>query len=446
MDALDFLAGSFYLLISLFIFIRISRNNLFWCYFLAIEYFFIIGLGFYPMLRALGFVDKPDFINENVVSILIPLHIISYAIGAFWGFSSGSKRIALRVTDFAVKLNVDARKSFFFVFSICVVFFILYVSNVGLEQALLGASFARMGEFDYFDTGAKFAFLTRPMMIGLLTASYAYFFIFIERRPYRYLFSSVCIGMAIYSVTVSRYALLEAIVLPFLIYVIYLLRRGVVGKILAFSILGLGFAFALAVFIYGKFILYQIANYFVTGESINLNVEGNQGADFGAFAHLYYSIGAGAENFFNKGIVFFKDILLSPLGILPSSTLDAIGLASLSYQFVPPEESFSCVNTSLAANIPGCFIPPYFTGASAYFSPIFGGLLFGFIRFYVYRIVSMSWDALERIGKAKDIPVLLVLFYFFEQTMLFIPATISLSVFMLIMAILAVKLKIVKKG
>ncbi|QQN71619.1 hypothetical protein [Comamonas testosteroni] len=100
----------------------------------------------------------------------------------------------------------------------------------------------------------------------------------------------------------------------------------------------------------------------------------------------------------------------------------------------------------MVTNIPGCFIPPYFTGASAYFLPIVGGLLFGFIRFYVYRIVSMSWGDLERLGKAKDIPVLLVLFYFFEQTMLFIPATISLSVFMLIMAILVVKLKIVTKG
>lgn len=446
MDALDFLAGSLYLLISLFIFIRIWRKNLFWCYFLAIEYFFIIGLGFYPVLHALGFVEKPDIFNGNVVSVLIPLHIISYAIGAFLGFSLGSKRISSRVANFAVQLNVDARKSFFFIFSICMVFFILYVSNVGLEQALLGASFARMGEFDYFDSGAKFAFLTRPMMIGLLTAAYAYFFIFTEKKPYRYLLSSICIGMAIYSVTVSRYALLEAIVLPFLIYVIYLLRGGAVGKILALNILGLGFAFALAVFIYGKFILYQIVNYFVNGEGINLNVEGNQGADFGAFAHLYYSIGAGAENFLNEGIVFFKDILLSPLGILPSSTLDSIGLVSLSYQFTPPEESFSCVNTSLVTNIPGCFIPPYFTGASAYFVPIAGGLLFGFFRFYVYRIVSMSWDALERMGKAKDIPVILVLFYFFEQIMLFIPATISLSVFMLIIAILAVKLKIVTKG
>lgn len=173
-------------------------------------------------------------------------------------------------------------------------------------------------------------------------------------------------------------------------------------------------------------------------------MEGNQGGDWGAFSHLYYSIDAGVRNFVENGPVIYKDILVSPFGIVPSSILSDLGLSSMSYQFATPAETFSCVNTALLSNDSGCFVPPYFTGVSAYLLPIVGGFFFGFLRFYIYGLISSSWGVLEASGKERDIPVILVVFYFAEQLMLFIPATISMVVFYLLFSIFFIKTKIIK--
>ena len=242
-----------------------------------------------------------------------------------------------------------------------------------------------------------------------------------------------------YLISVSRFALLQGIFLPMGFYIIYKLRGGLASKVLAIFIVLISGVVAFSVFLYGKFILYQIAAYLYYGEPLDLNVGGAQGADIGAFSHLYYSINAGIENFFDSGPFVARDIILSIFGVVPGAFFQAIGLEGLSYQLLGSENVFSCINTQLIAGNEGCFIPPYFTGVSAYFFPIVGGFAFGFCRYATYAAVVKIWDQLATIGEDRFIPVLLVLFYFTEQAMLFIPATISMVVFMGIIAILLKK-------
>lgn len=438
MDALNFLAGFAYFLVSVLIFFALIRKNHFGIYFLAIEYFYIVGFGIFPMALAWGLVEPPDFV-AHTPSILTPVHILFYAAGAITAFLLQKNRFSWRLVRFSVGLNVDPDKSFNVIFFVSFLFFVLYVAFVGVEQSVLGASFARSGDFDYFDDGNKYAYLRRPMMLGILISLYASYFIFQKKSPWAYMLFCGVIGISIYAVTVSRYALLQLIAVPSTFFALYLIGRGAVSKILGFAIILFMFVFSIFVLSYGKLILYQIGSYLLYGTPINLNVDGNQGAGWNAFSHLYYSIDAGVRSFSEHGLVVYKDLLLSPLGFLPGGVFESLGIGSLSYHSVLPEDRFSCVNTLAVTNGDGCYIPPYFPGASAYFIPLVGGFLFGFLRFYLYSAVSRAWTHLSDAGKGAAIPVLLIFFYFIDQMMLLIPSTISLTVFSFIVSMVAVK-------
>lgn len=441
LDALNLIAGSVYILVIVLIFLSLQRRNKFWIYFISIEYFYLLGLGVYPVALALNLAEEPRFMGSYVMSVLTPLHVLAYAGGALLGFYFAPRHLSLRVASIAIRLNINPIKAFAVIFVIFAIFAILYVIGVGPEQALVGATYSRGGNFEYFDSGTEYAFLKRPMMIGLLGAAYAYFFICILRRSNLYLLASIVIGVVIYSFTVSRYALFQSVILPFAIYGIYLIGTRGVGKLYSVFLAFVGCFFLAFTLLYGKTFLYQMANYIYFGKSIYIDIESRVPV-LDSFSHLYYSIDAGVKYFALHGLTIFRDVALSPLGVVPSSIFDSLGLNSLSYQFVPPEDSFSCVNTSIVAGAYGeCFVPPYFTGASAYFLPILGGLIFGFFRFSIYAIISRGWKILEERKASDHIPTLVVICLLCDQVMLFIPATISMSVFILLISIMLILIR-----
>lgn len=436
-DALNLIAGVAYASVFFYIFYLIKKRNLFWVHFLFIEYFYLIGLGFYPLLLAFGYLPPPGFLKSENVSLATPIHVMAYALGALLAFVLLSGRRFDASTINIRRLNISPKKSYCAIVVIPLVFFILYLYFVGVQQAVMGASYARSGNFEYFEEGNKFAFLTRPVLIGGLSAAYAYYFIFKKGMKWRYfyIFTSIFLGIMTYLISVSRFALLQGIFLPMGFYIIYKLRGGLTSKSFAIFIVLIAGVMAFSVFLYGKFILYQIAAYLYYGDPLDFNVGEAQGADIGAFSHLYYSINAGIENFFDSGPFVARDIILSIFGVVPGAFFQAIGLEGLSYQLLDSKNIFSCINTQLIADDGGCYIPPYFTGVSAYVFPVVGGFAFGLVRYVVYAAVVEVWDQLASTGEDRFIPVLLILFYFAEQIMLFIPATISMVVFMGVVAI-----------
>jgi hypothetical protein len=149
------------------------------------------------------------------------------------------------------------------------------------------------------------------------------------------------------------------------------------------------------------------------------------------FGHLFYSIDVGIVNFLNSGPFIAKDILLSPIGLVPSAVFNFFDLSDLSYQLLPKDSRSACINTELLGVSGECYVPPYFTGISAYIMPLIGGLFFGFIRFLIYSSISKSWRKLEyELKEFKYLPVVLLIYLFLDQVMLFIPNAISSVIFL----------------
>ena len=160
---------------------------------------------------------------------------------------------------------------------------------------------------------------------------------------------------------------------------------------------------------------------------------------FGQFGHLVYSIDAGVRNFLMHGPVVSNDILLSPLGFLPSFVYSAVGLDFLSYQLVADDQRLSCINDYYFLNADGCTIPPYLTGASAYFLPVLGGFISGFIKFFFYSIIELSWIRVRSSPEQIWVPLFLLLLV--NRLFLLIPNSISFAVFVSIVLLFVLKLR-----
>lgn len=444
MAAMNFVAGVIYLAAFLVVFRSIWKKNLFWLYFISVEYFYVLGLGIYPIAMALEIADEPRFVNGGDIDTLVPFHICAYAIGAFLGYYFTPRKASVGFASFAEKLNVNPRKAYGVILAIFALSAIAYAAAVGLQDALLGASYARSGNFDFFEMGSQYAFLKRPLMIGLLGSAYAYYFIYFGRTSAWYLVASIVIGAVVYSFTVSRYALFQSILIPVGIYTIYKFRSGGAGRLVSVLYLCVGVLFSIGILLYGKVLSSQLAGYYFFAGNIDLNADSASVA-LDQFSHLYYSIDAGIKHFFTDGPAIFQDIVTAPMGIFPSSVFTNLGLESLSYQLLSRDNSFACVNTAIIAGSYGeCYLPAYFTGASAYILPVVGAFVFGILRFSCYAIVCRAWELLDNQRSASRIPTVLVLFVFMEQVMLFIPATISMVSFMLIISTLLIKFGLIR--
>jgi len=76
--------------------------------------------------------------------------------------------------SFVSSLRWDTNRLIVILAGISAVFLAIYVSLVGFDAAILGAGFARMGDFDYFESGSGYAYLKRPAMLVALLPMCAY--------------------------------------------------------------------------------------------------------------------------------------------------------------------------------------------------------------------------------------------------------------------------------
>lgn len=428
MEIVTLLASSFYLVMMSLLFFKFKKCSKFYVFFLASEYFYILGLGIYPILLSLGVFNINEayktYSNISDISYLTPIHIAFYALGAFLGGSSisASKYFSEKAVFISKFFYVNPSLIFIYLSILVFIPFLFLVSSFGLIEFITSSGLRRSGNFDFSEGLGGLSFLTKFMTLGLLIIVVYPYYVLKEKSVFRVSVVIATCGLLVYLATVSRYALFQSFVLLFAVYWSYHSKKISVNIFALFLIF-----FVPLVLLYGKSFVSVLAA-FLSGQQ-ELEIESS--VDFSnimmSFGHLFYSIDAGIRNFFSSGSFIAKDIVLSPLGIFPSGFFDKIGLSNLSYQLIDDIDRSSCINTNLLGVENECYVPPYYTGISAYIMPVFGGFIFGYIRFLMYSSISRAWHVLENKSESiKYIPILITVFFFIEQLMLFIPNVISL--------------------
>ena len=431
-------ASFFYLIIMSAIFLKIYKSSKFWPVFLSIEYFYFFGLGIYPILLSLDLVNIPlryaKYNTSDTLSVMTFFHIILYAVGAGTGFFfsprltvAGSNRLVI----LSRKLKINPFKLFYLMAFIAIAAAVAYLYFVGVERAIVGASSSRGGDFSDLAGVEGYSFLKRFTILGLYAVAFFPFIVASDTKVKSSFLILFSIGILGYITTVSRFALFESILVPLLIYFSYKFKPNTKGMLFLLFV----FSFAYSVLFYGKEFVQVFSNYYFLNKDFELPDSSEKVAFFDGFSHLLFSIDAGILNFLRNGPFIATDIWLSLVGFLPSGVFTFFKIPELSYQLVTDEFKTLCVNTKIIdGSGDECYIPPYFTGMSAYVMPLAGGFFFGYIRFYIYSVIHRCWVVLK--GNEYH----LITPYFFLllscQFMLFIPATISLAVFFCIMLFL----------
>lgn len=441
MDALILLTSAVYLCCLVFSFFIIKKKCVqFTPFFISIEYFYFFGLAVFPILLAFDVVSIPNSFSRysslDDISILTPLHLLIYSLGMVLGVTSKHiiKLSANRLIIFSKTMYVKPELLFYVLVCMAIGSFLFFIFSFGFNDFISTSSLRRSGSLENSSISGV-AFLTRFMILGLFVVAIYPYFVINNKKIINVTVFIYIVGVCAYLSTVSRYALFQTFVLTAMIYFVYN-KKYIIAKLYFILILLVG----VIVLFFGKSIVFYV-NMLTSGQDIELITEtGGFDKFILNFSHLYFSIDAGIYSFFNSGPVFPKDVLLSPLAVVPSSFFEFIGLESLSYQFVDRGLRSSCMNSSNLGVNGGCFIPPYFTGVSAYLFPLVGAFFFGFVRFAIFASVADAYTQLQE-GGSRYIHILLIAFMSLEQIMLFIPSTISLVFFLWLIIILFVWFK-----
>ena len=426
------ISSAFYLCVLFFIFLYIKRVSNFYVFFIGAEYFYLLGIGVFPLLLAFGVVELPktylNYQDISDISILTPIHIFMYALGAIFG-----SFIAFRIkgnTNFFISLAKFSYipPNIFFYFFIFLSFssFLFFILNYGLSDFVMTSSARRSGSFDYSQDLGGGAFLTRFMILALFIIAVYPYYTAIKKNVFFVGGLISLVGIIAYLSTLSRAAIIQTVLMVFLIYWSYNKLKFSSNLILLLSLF-LGWN----IFVYGKaFLNYYFGS--LANESYELVGYDFQGVLY-QFGHLIFSIDSGIKDYFQNNTIA-TDIFLAPFGILPSSFLSNIGLGDLSYQLLSSSQKSACIN-SYNIGLYDCTIPAYYTGISAYFIPLIGGFLAGAFRFWIYFSVAKAWRFLSD-KSIVALPTLLIIFISLEQLMLFIPSVISLVFFLWILILL----------
>ncbi|PIQ23383.1 hypothetical protein COW64_24440 [bacterium (Candidatus Blackallbacteria) CG18_big_fil_WC_8_21_14_2_50_49_26] len=437
--------GLVFTLMMILIFISSVRRSPFGWLIISVEYFYILGLGVYPLLASLGVVSIPETLSgyESIngkLELATFVHIFLYGVGALIGYFFArrfAKKVSKKVVLAAIANKLNNYTLFYLVSGFSIFISVLYFSFVGLETALLNANASRGGNFLGFVGLEQFLFLKTLARVGVFSMVFIPFIIVDGRRVFSTFLIVTTVAISLYIETVSRGTILEMIGVFLILYLS--LKRGV-GSILLAGIIS---AFLIFIFIYGKTFVAGLSAYLFLGMDFELVRHGANGDDsayfFSQFGHLAYSIDAGVRNFFTYGPILPEDILLSPIGVVPSSLFSSVGLDFLSYQLVSPTDRLSCINTAYFTDSSECSFPPYFTGYSAYFLPFVGAFLFGFARFWFYSVIENCWLEFKVNPEFLWFPVFL--FIVANELMLVISNTISFAVFVSLVLWFLLKMK-----
>jgi hypothetical protein len=419
-------------MMALIVISAVRRSSFGWLI-VFVEYFYVIGLGVFPLLVALSAIDAPpllaDYESKNgEAAAATYVHIILYGLGALCGYFLGrpiAKKVSRRVVRIALANRINNYTWFYVICGLSILFSGIYIYVVGLESAVVNASLVRGGDLSGLVGSEQYLFLKTLAMLGLFAMVFVPFIIIDGVRIKSAFFIIVLVAIPIYILTVARVVFFDTFVLFAMLHLV--LGRSKVGsRISSFVVV---FLFMILVFLFGKEFVGVLSVYlFGGGDFIFVTKDESVTSNFfGHFGHLVYSIDAGIRSFDSHGPLLSRDVLLSPLGFLPSFIYTEVGLDSLSYQLVHQGERLSCINTQYFVAADECSIPPYFPGTSAYVLPMVGGFLFGFVRFWIYSVIEISWIRLKDHPERLWLPYVLLLIS--NQVMLVIPNTISFAVF-----------------
>lgn len=427
------IAGSAYCFLMTVICLVAVRRSSFGYLIVFYEYFYILGLGVFPLVASLALINvSPTFINYESTSGGLSnatfVHIVLYGVGSFFGYF-GIKPFAIRFSRKVIavaKFCKFPNSKWFYFSSISSIFFnLLYLNLVGLDVALLNAGLARSGDFSGLIGFEQYSFIKTLAMIGLFSVISLPFFIIRNERLLSSFFLILTLAILLYMQSVARAIFFDTVLLFALLYY-SLTKTNSKSAIIVVSVASL---FLLYVVIYGKEFVGMFSTFLFLGGDFELvkKYDDFPSYFFSQFGHLVYGVDAGIKNFFEHGPLMPKDILLSPIGFIPSSFYSAFGLDYLSYQLVDESQRLSCINTLYFPDADKCSMPPYITGFSAYIFPMVGGLIFGFLRFFIYSILEVSWIELQKNPELLWIVIAALLVA--NRLMLFIPNTISFAVF-----------------
>ena len=436
-NALAFFSGIFFLLTSLWILVISLKRSCFGIFLLSSEYFFILGLGVFPILLSLNLISNSSlFLSyqklNGDISIATHFHLIFYSIGMFCGYfllNKSKKSYKKLLIKIAVNSNIDNNLWFFCIAIFSISTSILYFNIIGFENAIVNANFVRGGDLSGLDGNVEFLFLKRLTMIAIFIVSFLPY-IFIKKKWIAISFLIVfLLSVLIYMQTVARTTFVELLLLYILLFFYFASRREKI--ILSFFIL-ICIPFFITILLYGKQLLPLISGYYFSGNKLELidNIDDEQWYSFlYQFGHLYYSIDAGIKDFFTNGPLLGLDVILSPFGIFPSSIYHITNLEFLDYHSVANSDRFSCINTSYFAKNQECSVPPFFTGASSYIFPLFGGFFFVWFKFYIFSILEKTWMSIKDFPEYIWLPAFI--FLLFIKISSFIPNSIAFAFFIL---------------
>src|SRR5262249_35012806 len=157
-------------------FFSIKRSTFGWLI-IFIEYFYILGLGVFPLLLSLGVMDAPEYSRNyewrhGEVTAIAFFHVALYALGALFGyFGAGpvARSASQRVVSFAGNNNIDNYVWFYCISGLSLLFSGIYFYLVGADIAIANATLARGGDFSGLVGFEQYQFIKTLAMIGLFS-------------------------------------------------------------------------------------------------------------------------------------------------------------------------------------------------------------------------------------------------------------------------------------
>ena len=381
------------LFFTLYTFFLMARRSEFGILVIASEFLSIaVGLCIYPIFYQLDWItlgkEGYSFVRHNgEPSIITAFHILLYTASGCVGYLVATKQsyvgggYLFRSIQGIVKSEDN---SFCSLIIFGFVVYSIYFYLVGFHDSLINASAARSGEFDGFGENVQYLFLKTLANVSLYAVCFLPAILYKKTKRLWVLAYTMLVLIA-YLNSISRSLLLNYIFVPFLVY--SMVNFGFVAVVRITTILFIG---SLVLF-YGKPFGHYMSNY-LTGnysEILSYNTEyGYFNAIFNNFEFAWFSVEAGVKNYYYNGPLIPDDLLYSPIGFIPSRFLEYIGLGEYSYGNATVR--LPCVNAN-TFGFNDCTIPPLMSGYSAYLMPLVGGLIFGFIKFYIYGRLEKMW-------------------------------------------------------
>ena len=437
------LVGFAYCVLMVLICLTSVRRSSFGYLIIFHEYFYILGLGVFPMLAATGVVNASSLslgyeLTNGAPSIWAYLHVLSYGIGAmlgYFGLRSAAELYGKKLIGIAIRFKLPNSAWFYFSALFSIAATTLYVSLVGIDVALLNIGPVRSGDFSGLVGFEQYSFIKTLGAIGLFSVISFPYLILTGRRLPLVFFLTVVMAISLFVMSAARVTFIDTI----LLFTLLFLTLGRVGRLLATAYASAMVAFLLFILMFGKEFVGMFSEYLFLGGDITFTPKYDSFLSyfFSQFAQQVYSVDAGIENFMNHGPLISMDVLLSPVGFMPSSLFSVLNLDFLSYQLVDNSRRLSCINAASFTQADDCSVPPYIVGFSAYLMPIAGGVILGFIRFFIFSILETAWIKLQ--NRPQYLWIVIFCLLFANRILLFIPNTISFAVFALLFVVAFVK-------